>query len=161
MHLVKRKAFVFLLFLGCMLLAGCGFMDDSESKETIFQYVTEHSESLRAFPYPPFITWRSDEKKEEYIKDRLGEDTIVKGVYRYSPDILDFYCGGTGIVSASTYSGFYYSEKDIPNALAFESEAQFTQTGDGVYGWESEDGQRECIAERIQPNWFYYFLRWN
>ncbi|MDI9505929.1 MAG: hypothetical protein QM271_07460 [Bacillota bacterium] len=135
--------------------------DDSQSKEDICQYVKEHVEDLSGFPYLTYQMIWSDEKKQLFIEDDLGIDTIVKNVYRYNQDILKFYCGGTGIVTSSTYSGFYFSKKDVPFALEFEEEAQFTQTGDGMYEWESEDGQKQVITERILPNWFYYYLRWD
>ena len=90
------------------------------------------------------------------IAQYLGDSSIVKDVHRYSDDVLCFYCGGTGLVSSSTYSGFYYSENDMPYGLEFDG-YPLTETSEGVYEWSEyrkESGLRKIVTERICENWF-------
>lgn len=166
---MKKITLISLLLLLCLSLSGCMLMDamvlgggnDSASKEKVFEYVKENTEALSSFPYDAYRKLTNDEAKISFIQDTLGADTIVKDVYRYSPSVLQFYCGGSGIVTSSDYSGFYYSKGDEPYAFEFESEAQFTQISENAYEWQSEDQQRAVYTERIQTNWFWYRQVWD
>ena len=145
-----------------LLMAIClNSNNDCVPKERVFEYVAENISVLSTFPYDTYIGSTNDETSIAFIQDVLGQDTIVKDVYQYSPSILQFYCGGTGIVASSTYSGFYYSEDDVPYAFEFESEAQFTRISDDVYEWQSDDCERAVYTERILPYWFWYQQVWN
>ena len=130
-------------------------------EEEIAGYVSEHIDVLESFEYTTNRRFAGNEEELAFIRDALGQDTIVKSVYRYSPDILQFYCGGSGIVTSSVYCGFYCSAKDEPFAMEFREEAQFVQTSEGVYVWKSDDNEREIYTARILPNWFYYYQRWD
>ncbi len=155
---MNRRFLLIATAILCMLLCGCSILDDEVPKSKIIAYVTDHAAELESFPYKEMPG--NDSEAEAYIKEHLGIDTIVKDVYRSSSDILKFYCGGTGIVTSSTYSGFYYSKDDIPYAFEFSKEAVFVQNGE-KYEWKSDDGQRQFLTERIQPYWFYYYMVWN
>lgn len=50
-----------------------------------------------------------------------GDDAVreydgveVEGVYPGNHPIVQFWCGGKGLVPSTTYYGFYYSEDDVP-----------------------------------------------
>lgn len=152
-----------ILLVSCIaaILLGTFFLksNDEVSQKKVFAYVNGHAEALAAFPYREMP--RDDDQKRQFIRDQLGEDTIVKGVHCCDSNTLAFYCGGRGNVSGSVYSGFYYSADDAPNALEFEKETTFTEIGEGKFEWASADGQKQFRTERIQPNWFYYRMIWN
>lgn len=156
---IMKRSMLVLMLAACLFFSGCS--DDSVQKETIFEYVVKNINVLSAFPYSIYKSSTNYETEIPFIQDVLGQDTIVKSVYQYDSSILGFYCGGTGIVTSSTYCGFYYSREDMPYAFEFESEAQFTQISDNVYEWQSEDRQRAVYTERIQPNWFWYQMIWD
>ena len=169
MKTITKTIAVLLLSALAISLSGCGAPsalilsggDDSVPKDKVKEYVAEHVEKLSAFPYEAYLETKDDSKAgKQFIRDALGRDTIVRSVYRYQDGVVDFYCGGAGNVSASIYSGFFYSENDEPHAFEFENEAQFMQTSDGVYEWESPDSRHAFYAERILPGWFYYRMRW-
>ena len=170
MRFMKEFAIAAMLVVCALLLTGCfavdviGAMmlaggDDEVSKEEVFASVSDNAEALSSFPYDE-MPRGDDSEKKQFIRNHLGEDTIVKSVHRYDSNTLDFYCGGKGNVTSSVYSGFYHSEDNEPSALEFEGEAVFTETEDGKFEWSNEDGQRQFLAERIQPNWFYYRMIW-
>lgn len=144
-----------LLTLSILLaaLCGCGLLDDDVPRETIFAYVAEKHESLETFLEGELPNSQASE--EASIRNVLGRKTIVKSVYRYNDNILEFYCGGTGLSVSSTYSGFYYSADDTPFGFELNSH-ELKETSPGVFEWESSgDG---IITERILPHWFYYHL---
>ena len=165
-----RKMLLVLLLVCCLSLSGCMLMgamilggdNDAVSKEEIYTYVAQNSEALGAFPYEAYQRDVNAGKSEAaVIAELLGQDTIIKSVVQYSPDVLQFYCGGSGNVTSSVYCGFYYSEKDTPCAFEFEREAQLTPTSEGAYEWRSADQQRAFVTERIEPKWFWYYQLWN
>ena len=174
MNKLKRAVIAVLLISCCVSLTGCkmgeailfGMLilngNDSVPKDEICEYVSKHITQLSSFPYELYRETAEDEATEKrFIQNALGKDTIVKHVYRYSPEIVEFYCGGSGIVTSSTYCGFYYSKQDVPFALKFENVSQLKKTSEAVYEWESEDQRKTFYTERIQPNWFYYYMEWS
>lgn len=102
-------------------------LDDSTSEEDVSAYVIAHEEQLAQIATT--VTTRFDDE----IFSILGEDTLVKSVSRRSPQIVDFYCGSTGMLSHTTYIGFYYSADDVPYANEFSTMAEFTDEGNGVF----------------------------
>ena len=170
MNTMRKTLLVLLLLACCFSLSGCMLMgamilggdNDAVSKEEIYTYVAQNSEALSAFPYEAYQRDVNAGKSEAAVLTAvLGQNTIVKSVAQCDPDVLQFYCGGSGNVTSSAYCGFYYSEKDIPCAFEFEQEAQLTQTSEGAYEWRSADQQRAFVTERIVPKWFWYCQLWN
>lgn len=148
-----KKYLLLILSILLTALCGCGLLDDEVSRETIFAYVAENRESLETLMESELQDGRVLENA--FIRDVLGRNTIVKSVYRYNDNILEFYCGGTGLSVSSTYSGFYYSADDTPFGLELNSH-ELKETSPGVFeGGSSGDG---IITERILPHWFYYHL---
>ena len=140
----------------CVVLTGCGLFDDDVSRDQIFEYVSQNHEILESIVKGE-IPSENDEEKA-LIRDRLGSQTIVKSIYRYNDNNIEFHCGGTGLATDSTYSGFYYSADDTPFALEFPSN-ELTEVSAEVYEWKSSTGEA-ITTERIMPNWFYYHMVW-
>ena len=155
---MKKPVFLLLvgLFLFCVLLTGCGLFNDDVSRDRIIEYVSENREILESIT--EYEIPGEDAELESWIHDRLGKQTIVKSIYRYNDNNIDFYCGGTGLATNSTYSGFYYSADDTPFALEFPSN-ELTEISSGVFEWKSSTGEA-ITTERIMPNWFYYYMEW-
>ncbi len=83
----------------------------------------------------------------------------IKGVqsvrYDADEDYYEFYCGGAGIVPASSYYGFYYSPQDAPLAVDATQTENLSPVQDG-YGWRETKGDNSYYTERIMENWYYY-----
>ena len=151
-----KKSILLLLLLPVLLLSGCGFQDDDVSKERIVAYVTENQDKLSAY----VRDMPEDAAGQEALfRERFGRRTIVKSVYLYQDGILEFYCGGTGLSTNSTDSGFYWSENDTPFTFEFQAEDRLEETEPGVLYWNSRHGE-EIWTERILPGWFWYHIVW-
>lgn len=156
---------VFVLGL-CVLLTGCIWPDDTVPRDRIFSYVNENYELLEEFPYSEIEgidsskdTDERDKAEEKIIKNNLGNSTIVKSVYSYNENVIDYYCGGSGFAGGSTYTGFYYSKKDIPFALDFDG-CELSEIQEGIFEWEGAGGSHKIHTEKIRDNWYYYKLEW-
>lgn len=143
-----------LMIFAMMSAAG----DDEVSREKIIDYVLSHIEELNIIPFDEIPEDRNE--REHFLSAQLGDNTIAKDIYRYNENIVQFYCGGTGLSTNSTYSGFYYSADDTPYAMEFSSSAVFTQTDENTYEWSNSDGTHQFLTERIVPHWFYYYMKW-
>ena len=156
--MMKKPVFLLLvgLFLFCVLLTGCGLFNDDVSEDRVFEYVSNNHEILESIAKDEIPSEKAEE--EAMIRDRLDKRTIVKSIYRYNDNNVVFYCGGTGLATNSTYSGFYYSADDTPFAMEFSS-AELAETSPGVYEWKSNTGEA-ITTERIMPNWFYFYMEW-
>ena len=157
-----RSWFALSLILSCVLFSGCrsSILDDSVPRERIFSYVLSHRDLLEAFPSDrDHMELMDSDWIKVSIKQYLGKSSIVKDVYRYSEDVLGFYCGGTGLLTASAYMGFYYSAQDEPYGLEFRGNP-LTETSPGVFEWHSDDDSESIVTERICDHWFYYYMKW-
>ena len=157
----KLKMLFFLLFaLSIITASGC--INSYPTKETIFHYVQSHKEELKQLcdEGRSLVKWEKEDR--EYLKERLGMFTIVKGVYDYSngqKKKVDFYCGGEGFVGGSTYVGFYFSADDQPFGLEFDYH-ELSEIGSGCFEWKNDDQSEWIYTERICENWFYYYMDW-
>ena len=155
--MMKKTGFLLvILFSFYVILTGCGLFNDDVSRDQIFEYVERNHAILESIAKDEIPNEDAEEKT--LIRDRLGNRTIVKSIYRYNDNNIDFYCGGTGLATNSTYSGFYYSADDTPFALEFPSN-ELTEISSGVFEWKSSTGEA-ITTERIMPNWFYYYMEW-
>ena len=155
--MMKKLVFLLIGILSfCAVLTGCRLSNDDVSRDRIFEYVSQNHEVLESIAQDEIP--RDNAEENALIRDRLGNRTIVKSIYRYNDNIMDFYCGGTGLATNSTYSGFYYSADDTPFALEFPSN-ELVETTPGVYEWKNNTGEA-ITTERIMPNWFYYHMVW-
>jgi hypothetical protein len=160
-----RKFVAAIIYFVCVFLAGCGpsWLDDTVPRDKIFSYVNANYELLENFPYNEIqeIDYSSDsyeinQKKEiNIIRKNLANDTIVKSVFAYNENIIQYYCGGSGFVGGSTYTGFYFSKNDTPFALEFDG-CELTEIQSDVFEWQNEDGSHKIHTEKIRDNWYYY-----
>lgn len=157
---LKSAAFLLVsVLLISALPAGCRLpFYDGASRSQIFSYVNENQEKLEAFQYEEMPANGRD--KTDCLKKALGNSTIVKNVYAYNDNILQFYCGGSGLVTNSTYTGFYYSKDDTPYAMEFDG-CDLTETASGVFEWQNEDGSHRFHTEKIKDYWYYYLMVYN
>ncbi|MBR2471634.1 MAG: hypothetical protein IKC41_02675 [Clostridia bacterium] len=71
---------------------------------------------------------------------------------------IDFYCGGKGIGSATSYYGFYFSEDnaiDVKENIEYPKGAALKPDGKG-YSWDEPDGDNRFYVEKIIDGFFYY-----
>ncbi|MGX8773857.1 MAG: hypothetical protein ACSW8G_02225 [Bacillota bacterium] len=155
--MIRKLVFLTVLaFAFCMIFTGCGPFGDEVPKEKIVEYVNQNHEMLESVTECDIPI--EQDKEEAFILDHLGKQKIVKSIYRYNDNNVDFYCGGTGLSTNSTYCGFIYSADDTPFAKEFPTD-ELEETSYGVYEWKSDTGE-EIITERIMPKWFYYHMVW-
>ncbi len=150
-----KKTIALLLILS-LLVSLCGCQREPP-KEEIFNYVRENQAALEALVknYPTKAALSETKPEKE-----LGLFTMVKDFfYREEGEVLEFYCGGTGNVTNSTYYGFYYSKSDEPHGLEFDHHP-LRESSEGVYEWHNSDRSHVVITERILAGWFYYWLKY-
>jgi hypothetical protein len=151
--IVLTFSFVFIFLVGC---------SSPESRETIFSYVNENYELLEKFPYDELNKLeRWDDEYIEFIRNHLGNDTIVMSVYAWGEDIIAFSCLGWGLSVGAIYTGFYFSRNDTPFALDFGDGSNLEEIQPGVFYWQCDErSTRNIRTERIRDNWFYYLMEW-
>jgi hypothetical protein len=152
-----RKAIIFYTVFAsaCVLLTGC--MPDSRvSQDKVASYVNDNYELLET------ITSKTDEEiRALYITSILGNKTIVRSISVSNKNIVEFFCGGRGMLNNNvTYTGFFFSKDDTPSYsewLGFYVD-NATITEPGIYEWENQ--RHRAMAVRIRANWFYYMEHW-
>lgn len=129
----------------CFIMLFSNMIDDSLSKKEIFKLVNDN------------YTIILDDIKEKDFADTEK----LKGVKEVDSDteIIDVYCGGTGLGSATSYYGFYYSPDGLPKdswcGTSFGSPEQLKPDGDGFSIKYSNDDN--CYyTEKIRDNFYYY-----
>lgn len=147
---------IIILWLGIFLFWKIlikGPFNDSVPHEQIFSYVNANYRQLEDVLYNEILEY-SGADKEDFIKQLLGKKTIVKSVEIVNEDIVDFYCGGSGLSTGATYTGFYYSKNNTPYCMGFEG--ALTEIDKGVYEWQNKDGSHRVHTEKIRDYWYYY-----
>ena len=145
---------------------------DNEEKiyNEIKLYVNDNYELLESFPYSKIEEINSSkdsyetkkQKEEEIIKNYLGKNTIVKNVYAYNENILQFYCVGEGFLDTGTYTGFYFSKEDTPFTFEFGDSVALVEISPGIFEGQDEDGVQQkhgghkIYTEKIRDKWYYY-----
>jgi len=153
---MKKSVAILVLILCTVSLSGCGLLfNDSVPRNKIFAYVNDNHELLEAFPYTEMP--KGHQEKKDFIINYLGNKTIVKSVYAYNENILEFYCGGSGLATGSRTTGFYFSKDDTPFALEFDRH-ELVEIETGVFEWQNEDGKHKIHIEKIRDNWYYYTM---
>ncbi len=150
---MKKKVLIGVGSLGVILtialLCGvfwfCDMIDNSLSKKEIFALVQENyaviMEDVREKDF-------SDTEKIEGIK-KIYSDT----------EIIDVYCGGTGIGSAANYYGFYYSPDGQPKAVYYGSsfgKNPKLQSEKNGFCIKNSNGDNCYYTEKIKDNFYYY-----
>lgn len=149
------KKFISVLLTLCLvislpgLLTGATFLilaavsDDRADPKEIFEFVRKKEEELMdAIESGDF----SDFENQGFIKDIIPE-----------PWVVEFYCGGAGFGSATSYVGFYYSPDNSMTGVwcAPPSESSLIPSGDGFL-WEESDGDNRYYTEHICGSFYYY-----
>lgn len=152
------KKLVCVLLALCMLFstAGCSDVfgtalflflvatgDDRANKDDVFKFVCEEEEVLlKAIEDGDF----SDFENKGFIKS-IDADT----------NVVDFYCGGAGIGSNTSYVGFYYTADNDMSALwcAPSSADLLTPSGNG-FEWKETNGDDWYYTEHICDKFYYY-----
>lgn len=117
--------------------------DDRADKDEIFEFVTEHEEALlQAVEAKDFTDFES----QGIVKDVHAEMGVV-----------EFSCGGAGLVPSSAYVGFYYTADHDMAALwcAPQSAGSLKPSGNG-YLWQEKSGDNRYYTEHICGNFYYY-----
>lgn len=131
------------LLTGTMFLFLAAVSDDRADKSEIFEFVREKEEELlEAIESSDF----SNFENQGFIKDIIPESWVV-----------EFYCGGAGFGSGTSYVGFYYSPNNSLTAAwcAPPSAASLIPSGDG-FRWQEPDGDNQYYTEHICGNFYYY-----
>lgn len=120
-------------------------IDDSLSKKEIFKLVNDNYS---------IILDDINEKNFTNTENLKG----VQDVYS-DTEIIDVYCGGTGLGSATSYYGFYYSPDGMPKnswcGSGFGNLEALQPDGDGFSIKNSNDDN--CYyTEKIRDNFYYY-----
>lgn len=100
----------------------------------------------------------------EYINgNEVEKPKYVRSISVHSPNelyvhtdntIVEFDQGGSGLVSTSTYYGFYYSENDIPAAFQ-NSSKELTEYEKNKWSWK-DVGDNHGSTIKIRDNWYYF-----
>lgn len=128
-----------LLLAATLLVSFCG-CDDRASKTDIFVFVQTHENALlQAIENADFSS--------------LENRDVVKSIY---PDeqCVDFYCGGAGFGSATSYVGFFYTPDHDMGAVWCGCDAALLVPC-GV-GFEHREGDNRYYVEHICGNFYYY-----
>ena len=154
---MKKKVVFVLVSTLCVLSMMCCalLVQGTVSRQKIVNYVNKNYKLLEAFPYEEMPTGAHEQ--EGFIRSYLGDNTIVKSVDSRNENVLDFFCGGSGLSTGSTYTGFFYSRDDTPCALVFDG-CSLEEIETGIYEWQNYNGTHKIRIERIRENWFYYFI---
>jgi len=153
-----RKLWLVVALILCFFVSGCS----PESRDTIFAYVNDTHELLEVFPYEELEELgRWDSAYSEFIKNHLGNETIVESIYAYNEDIIQFSCRGWGLSVGSIYTGFYFSRNDTPFAFEFGDGSDLEEIQTGVFYWQSEErSTRNIRTGKIRDNWYYFIQEW-
>ena len=131
------------LLTGAMFMIFAAVSDDRASKKEVFEFVRkQEDELLEAIKSGDF----SDFENQGLIKDINPDSQVV-----------EFYCGGAGFGSGTSYVGFYYSPDDNMSAVwcAPPSDSSLIPSGDG-FRWQEPNGDNQYYTEHICGNFYYY-----
>lgn len=147
----------------CTCLTGCNITDNKISERTITEYVKENQSTLESLSKDDIPdNYDQYDEQQEFIQKNLGRKTIVRDIFINDHGIIDFYCGGPGIIEKRANLGFYYSPNDIPSLLGLSSsETQLEETEPDTYQWEQNIvglQYKKIVTKRITKNWFYYII---
>lgn len=97
---------------------------------------------------------------EDIKENDFSDSEKIKGIkdISCSESYIDFYCGGRGMGSETSYFGFYYSEKnaiDVKENFDYPKGEVLKQDGKG-YSWDEVDGDNRFYVEKIMDGFFYY-----
>ncbi len=136
---------IFIIAFICFAIWFNSMIDDSLSKKEIFDLVNDN-----------YTTLLRDINEKDFSD--TSSLSGVREVYSEN-EIIDVYCGGTGIGSATSYYGFYYSPDNQPKTTwcgsDFGDNSKLQADGKGFSIKYSNDDN--CYyTEKIRDNFYYY-----
>ena len=134
-----------IIFLLLMSLEWCGpgSCGEIRSKKQIINLVQNNQ---------AFLMQCIEEGEPEKATELRGIQSVSRDPF--SP-VIEFYCGGTGLVPETSYYGFYYSPDDRADTIGFTGPENLIEQGDG-FGYHEPAGDNRYYTERIMENWYYY-----
>jgi len=167
---MKNAIILIVVFILSAPLPGCD--SGIVSRDKIFSYVNDHYKLLENFPYHEIEDFAAmpmdyetqlkfDDNEKEVIENYLGSKTIVKSVYAYNENILQYTCGASGLLDTGSSVGFYYSKNDTPFAFEFGN-VQLNELRSGVFEWHDDNYNQnihhghKIQTEKIRDHWYYY-----
>ena len=121
-------------------------ISDNLSKKEIFELVNENYDIIL----------------NDIIENDFTDTEKLKGIKEVYSDteVIDVYCGGTGIGSATSYYGFYYSPDGLPKDAWCGS--NFGRTADELtpegkgFAIKNSNDDNYYYTEKIRDNFYYY-----
>lgn len=99
-----------------------------------------------------------DKKRIDVKLDNAVIEKVIniKGIEMISTEgsIIEFECGADGFGSESSYYGFYYTEKDNPEAI-WCCGGKLTKDGNG-WSWKESNGDNSYYTEKICEDFYFY-----
>lgn len=139
------KKAIAILCVVCLLfgLAACGLLDDRADKAMILRWVEENRDLLLSCI-------------ENNNFDGQNWNPPIQEINVHE-DCIDFYCGGAGFGSQTSYCGFFYTESDDMYAIwcAPSRGTKLTPEGNG-YLWKEKKGDNRYYVEKICDHFYYY-----
>lgn len=117
--------------------------NERADKDEIFRFVCENEEEL--------LKAIENENFSQFENNGFIKSIKVNG------DHVDFSCGGTGIGSATSYVGFYYSPNDELNAIwCAPPSAQLLTPNKNGFEWKETNGDNRYYTQHICGHFYYY-----
>lgn len=135
---------LFAIIIAAVILIRAG-LSDNLSKRQIFNLVEKHSEVILA----------------DITENNFDDTLSIKGIkdIKFKDEAIDFYCGGSGMGSETSYYGFYYSENDEPIGMFggtnISGSFELTPEGNG-YIYREENSDNSFYTEKIISGFYYY-----
>ena len=131
-ELISGAYFLFLVATG----------DDRPEKEDIFEFVQENEQALL-------------NAIEENDYSLFEDNEVIKSI-DVDKTVVDFYCGGAGIGSGTSYVGFYYTPDNDMTAVWCAPSSDLLEVCGNGFQWREEKGDNRYYTEKICECFFYY-----
>ena len=142
---MKKK---FWIFTSIILLLAIVFIlhnvfNNMTSKEKIFTLVEQNVSEIK-----------KDIKNNDFTfsKNLKG----IKDINIQNNGIIDFYCGGAGFGSSTSYCGFYWSENDSISDIWCEGAKDEIKTDGSGFSYHEVNGDNYYYTEKICDHFYYY-----
>ena len=103
--------------------------------------------------------------KNDVIEKQTAKGISMKGVsyisYEvYNEDTFVFFDYGSQGMLGGQYWGFYYSSSNLPRVQAdYQGKCPLTEAKiEGCFYWRELNGNNFYASERINDNWFFYYM---
>lgn len=154
-YVMSKKAVIGIFFTVLVVIISVFSLiklnNTSDNYDTISKYVNENYQMLEQIANE-YINGSQVKKPKNVsmIEVHSQDDIYVKN----NNTIVEFYTGGKGLVSSSTYYGFYYSKDDIPASFQ-NSDEELVEYKANKWKWNGT-GDNHGKTIKIRDNWFYF-----